>query len=50
MIPIVQYDLQEINCTLFNQEAGKNSICSACGNGICESNWENKCNCPQDCS
>lgn len=23
-------------------------ICSAVGNGICES-WENRCNCPQDC-
>lgn len=24
-------------------------ICSDCGNGKCES-WENKCNCPEDCS
>jgi len=28
---------------------GGNSICSACGNGNCESGWENKCNCPEDC-
>lgn len=25
-------------------------VCSDCGNGTCEQkNWENKCNCPQDC-
>lgn len=24
------------------------AICSNCGNGICE-NWENRCNCPEDC-
>ena len=29
--------------------AGSNLICSACGNGICESEWENRCNCPEDC-
>jgi hypothetical protein len=29
--------------------AGGNLICSACGNGKCESGWENKCNCPEDC-
>ncbi len=23
-------------------------ICSNCGNGVCEE-WENKCNCPEDC-
>ena len=23
--------------------------CSACGNGFCESDWENVCNCPEDC-
>ena len=27
---------------------GSGCICSDCGNGICE-NWENKCNCPEDC-
>ena len=27
---------------------GSTSICSNCGNGICES-WENECNCPEDC-
>ena len=25
-----------------------NSLCSNCGNGICET-WENPCNCPRDC-
>lgn len=25
------------------------SICSACGNGICEDSWEHELNCPQDC-
>jgi hypothetical protein len=28
---------------------GGNSICSACGNGNCESGWENRCNCAEDC-
>lgn len=28
---------------------GAGLLCSDCGNGICE-NWENKCNCPGDCS
>ena len=27
---------------------GSASMCSDCGNGICES-WENKCNCSEDC-
>ena len=27
---------------------GWTSICSDCGNYICDS-WENKCNCPEDC-
>ena len=29
--------------------AGSWSICSNCGNGICES-WENTCNCGDDCA
>jgi len=29
--------------------AGAGSVCSKCGNGICES-WETKCTCPQDCN
>lgn len=28
---------------------GCGGICSDCGNKICET-WENKCNCPSDCS
>jgi hypothetical protein len=28
---------------------GSISICSNCGNGICEENLETKCNCPEDC-
>ena len=24
-------------------------LCSQCGNGICEDEWENQCNCPADC-
>ena len=27
---------------------GAFSLCSDCGNGICE-DWENSCNCPEDC-
>lgn len=29
--------------------ANKPMICSACGNGACEDQWENPCNCPTDC-
>lgn len=36
------------DCAQAAVAGGENSICSACGNGSCES-WENKCNCPQDC-
>jgi hypothetical protein len=24
-------------------------VCTACGNGTCETDWENPCNCPDDC-
>ncbi|MBM4371600.1 MAG: hypothetical protein FJ098_08095 [Deltaproteobacteria bacterium] len=24
-------------------------LCSRCGNGTCEAEWENACNCPEDC-
>ncbi len=24
-------------------------ICAVCGDGVCESGWENMCNCPDDC-
>jgi len=42
--PIIAYDEEcnEIGCT------GCTSVCSDCGNNICEE-WENKCNCPEDC-
>lgn len=36
-------------CEQFSSIAGNNLLCSACGNKICESEWENKCNCPADC-
>jgi len=49
MTAIAEYTLPEVNCELFQQEVGGNSICSDCGNNICESDWENKCNCPADC-
>jgi hypothetical protein len=26
-----------------------NSICSPCGNGVCDSEYEDYCNCPEDC-
>jgi len=26
-----------------------NTICSPCGNGICDSQYEDYCNCPEDC-
>lgn len=39
----------EFNCDEI-QPAGNDLICSACGNNVCEKIWENKCNCPEDCS
>ncbi len=40
----------EGNCTPPPPPTGP-SICSNCGNGICETETgENKCNCPQDCT
>lgn len=37
------------NCNLIS--VGGLQICSNCGNNICEpENWENKCNCPEDCN
>ncbi len=37
------------DCEQAKLAGGQDSICSACGNGRCEQ-WENKCNCPQDCN
>jgi hypothetical protein len=36
------------NCE-FSGMVGMGSICSDCGNGICEE-WESKCNCEIDCN
>lgn len=30
--------------------AGSFGICAPCGNGVCDKDYENKCNCPEDCS
>ena len=30
--------------------AGAWSICAPCGNGVCDKDYENECNCPEDCS
>jgi len=35
-------------CTDFSKMEGFGSICTNCGNSICES-WENRCICPADC-
>jgi len=32
----------------FSGMVGLGSICSDCGNGVCEE-WESNCNCPSDC-
>ena len=37
------------NCNQAIINEGLNSICTNCGNNICEA-WENKCVCPEDCS
>ncbi|MBL7059009.1 hypothetical protein ISS08_00985 [Candidatus Pacearchaeota archaeon] len=36
-------------CEEFSQMDGWSTICTNCGNSICES-WENKCICPEDCA
>ena len=28
---------------------GFGTVCIACGDGICDSNYESNCNCPEDC-
>lgn len=33
-----------------DQIAGSFGICIACGDGVCEEEYENICNCPEDCS
>ena len=30
--------------------AGYAGICLACGDGVCDKRYENKCNCPEDCA
>ena len=29
---------------------GCGTVCTKCGDGFCDSQYENKCNCPEDCS
>ena len=36
-------------CADFANMEGYGSICTNCGNNICE-DWENRCICPADCS
>jgi hypothetical protein len=43
----IWYD-ENKTCEEIFMMVGYGSICSDCGNNICES-WENKCNCPSDC-
>jgi len=43
----VFYD-EEKTCEEIFMIVGYGSICSDCGNGICE-DWENRCNCEEDC-
>lgn len=43
----VFYDSNK-TCEEIFRIVGYGSICSDCGNKICES-WENRCNCPEDC-
>jgi hypothetical protein len=37
------------DCTKLQPPTGL-SICANCGDGICNSNYEGKCNCPADCA
>ena len=37
------------DCSLSQLPTGL-SICAPCGDGICNSNFEGKCNCPEDCA
>ena len=43
---IANYYKTEPECI---QGEGGGSICSDCGNNNCEE-WENECNCPEDCT
>jgi len=35
---------------VWNPPTGYMGVCSNCGDGICDSDIETKCNCPKDCS
>lgn len=38
------------NQNICGQVLGKSyDLCSPCGNGICDSQYEDQCNCPEDC-
>ncbi|MCK9379190.1 MAG: hypothetical protein M0P97_03560 [Candidatus Moranbacteria bacterium] len=37
------------DCTKPQPPTGLN-ICASCGDGICNGNFEGKCNCPEDCA
>ncbi len=34
---------------LCSKVSGSLGICRPCGDGICDSNYEDNCNCPEDC-
>jgi hypothetical protein len=36
------------NCKI-HPMGGNYGICLACGNGVCDTKYESKCNCPEDC-
>lgn len=42
-------DPDDPTCEHYYEIVGCGSICSDCGNNICE-DWENRCSCPEDCS
>ncbi len=47
-----QKEYYDDECTNIFEEYGYGGyagICLACGDGICDSNYESKCNCPDDC-
>ena len=37
-------------CPILIAQRPERTVCASCGNGICDTDLESKCNCPEDCS
>lgn len=47
--PLGEWEVDSDDNCSFPLDTGL-SICASCGDGICNNNYESKCNCPADCA